>query len=129
MARIGIDRPMGAATGDGPEVWAPEHDRRSYEAVDFKRVAAELDDGITVLDVRRDDERSEGGVDGSLHIPIEQVQDRMDELPDGTLWVHCASGFRASIVASLLDRAGHSVVLIDDDYDKADELGLTSQSP
>ncbi len=128
MARIGIDRPMGAATGDGPDVWAPEHERRSYEAVDFKRVGDELDD-ITVLDVRRHDERAEGGVDGSVHIPIEELQDRMDELPDDTLWVHCASGFRANIVASLLDRAGHPVVLIDDDYDKAEELGLTSESP
>jgi len=35
------------------------------------------------------------------------------ERPSG---VHCASGFRAGIAASLLDRAGHDVVLVDDDF-------------
>jgi rhodanese-related sulfurtransferase len=38
--------------------------------------------------------------------------------------VHCASGYRASIAASLLDRAGHDVILIDDAYSHAVELGL-----
>jgi hydroxyacylglutathione hydrolase len=38
--------------------------------------------------------------------------------------VHCASGFRASIAASLLDRAGHDVVYVDDEYSAAQDLGL-----
>ena len=49
---------------------------------------------------------------------------RVDELPAGRLWVHCASGFRASIAASLLDRAGRDVVHVDDDYEKAAPAGL-----
>jgi rhodanese-related sulfurtransferase len=36
--------------------------------------------------------------------------------------VHCASGYRASIAASLLDRAGRDVVLIDDDFENAKDL-------
>lgn len=35
------------------------------------------------------------------------------------MWVHCASGFRASIAASLLDRAGLDVVAIHDDWSEA----------
>ena len=35
------------------------------------------------------------------------------------MWVHCASGYRASIAASLLDRTGRQVVLVDDDFDNA----------
>ncbi len=38
--------------------------------------------------------------------------------------MHCASGFRAAIGASLLDRAGRRVVHIDDDWDRAAQLGL-----
>ena len=38
--------------------------------------------------------------------------------------MHCASGYRASIAASILDRADRTVVLIDDDYDHATELSL-----
>ncbi|MGK2930010.1 MAG: MBL fold metallo-hydrolase [Acidimicrobiales bacterium] len=122
LVRIGIDRPSGAATGAGPEVWAPEHARRSYDTVDFTAVAGR--DGGTVLDVRRGDERSDGGVVGSVHVPLDQLLDRLDDLPDDTLWVHCASGFRASIAASLLDRAGRSVVLIDDAFDNAADAGV-----
>jgi rhodanese-related sulfurtransferase len=39
--------------------------------------------------------------------------------------VHCASGFRASIAASLLDRSGFDVVLIDDAFTNAAGAGLT----
>jgi rhodanese-related sulfurtransferase len=53
---------------------------------------------------------------------------RLDELPGGQLWVHCASGFRASIAASLLDRLGREVVLIDDGFAHAVELGLTTET-
>ena len=38
--------------------------------------------------------------------------------------VHCASGFRASIGASLLDRAGRQVVHVDDDWEHAAPAGL-----
>ena len=56
--------------------------------------------------------------------PLDELVERVDELPSEKLWVHCASGFRASIAASLLERAGRSVVLIDDDFVNADRLGL-----
>lgn len=41
--------------------------------------------------------------------------------------MHCASGYRASIAASLLDRAGRNVVFVDDSYDNAVAAGLTTQ--
>ena len=93
--------------------------------VDFTDVAeARDDDGVVVLDVRRDDEWSQGHIEDAVHIPIHQIVERMDEAPDAQLWVHCASGFRASIAASLLARAGHDVVLINDDYGNAAEAGI-----
>ena len=122
LARIGIDRPSGAATGDGPSAWAPDHDRVSYPVVTFADLARR--DGGTVLDVRRPDELTDrGAIRASVHIPIDEILDRLDDVPDGTLWVHCASGFRASIAASLLHRAGKDVVLIDDDFDNAADGG------
>jgi rhodanese-related sulfurtransferase len=75
-----------------------------------------------VLDVRRDDEWADGHLDGAMHIPLDQLEDRMDEVPaEPTVWVHCASGFRASIAASLCDRAGRTIVAIHDDWDNATE--------
>jgi glyoxylase-like metal-dependent hydrolase (beta-lactamase superfamily II)/rhodanese-related sulfurtransferase len=125
LVRIGIDRPAGGAEG-GIDRWGRDADHRSYRVVDFSAVAGTP---LTrILDVRRDDERQAGHIAGSLHVPMHELLARLDELPAGELWLHCASGFRASIAASLLDRAGHAVVLIDDDYANAVAAGLPISS-
>jgi len=126
LVRIGIDRPAAAATGDVSD-WAGGDQRASFDLVDFTDVAARRRDGqgSLLLDVRRDDERAGGYVAGSQHIPLHGLLDRLDEVPsDRPVWVHCASGYRASIAASVLDRAGVDVLLIDDSYDNAATAGL-----
>ena len=40
------------------------------------------------------------------------------------MWVHCAAGFRATIAASILERAGIRCAIVDDLIDVAAELGL-----
>lgn len=45
-------------------------------------------------------------------------------MPAGEIWVHCRSGYRAFIAASILDAAGHTVVAIDDEYDHVARAGL-----
>ena len=57
----------------------------------------------TVLDVRRDDEFQESHVPKAINIPVHELAERLDELPAGEIWVHCASGYRASVAASILD--------------------------
>ncbi len=133
LVRIGIDRPAGAAAGD-PASLAPDEELAAYPWVTFEDLRHELDrsaddeTAFTVLDVRRDDERAAEAIPGSSHIPIHELLERLDEVPDGPVWVHCEGGYRASICASLLAREGHDVVLIDDEFDHAVELGLTSSS-
>jgi len=113
LSRIGIERLAGCHVGrlrdliDGPAV-------RSYPTRCFAEVPRRGD--VTVLDVRRDDEWMAGHLNGALHIPLPEVLGRMDEVPDTTIWVHCAAGYRAGIAASLLDRAGHHVVLVNDEF-------------
>jgi hydroxyacylglutathione hydrolase len=129
MVRIGIDRPAGAADG-GLERWGAGGDIRSFRAASFGELAEARTAGqVTVLDVRRDDEWAEGRIEDAVHIPLHELESRLDEVPDGELWVHCASGYRASIAASLLDRAGHRVVAIDDEFANASDhggLGVTT---
>ena len=38
--------------------------------------------------------------------------------------MHCRSGYRAVVAASLLQAAGHAVVAIDDEYTRAADAGL-----
>ncbi|MFJ7779446.1 rhodanese-like domain-containing protein [Streptomyces yangpuensis] len=127
LARVGIDRPAAAATGD-PAEWISAHEElRSFPRATFADLAAQApapgEDRI-VLDVRRDSERAGGWVEGSVHIPIHQLHRRQGELPAGVVWVHCAGGMRAGIAASLLDAAGRDVVAVDDPFDAARGAGL-----
>jgi hydroxyacylglutathione hydrolase len=125
LVRIGIDDVRGGSTGD-IESLAAEQPLRSYRIADFVALADELElDDVTVLDVRRSDEYEQNHVPNAVNIPIHDLDDRIAELPDGELWVHCASGYRASIAASILDRHDRAVVLIDDAFGAAEELGLT----
>jgi rhodanese-related sulfurtransferase len=115
LVRIGIERPTGAASS-GLENWAGDADRRSYRVATF----ADLNSDTTsvILDVRRSDEYDKSHIDGALNIPMHEILDRIDQIPKQHVWVHCATGYRASISASLLDRAGRSFTLIDDDWDQ-----------
>ncbi len=60
-----------------------------------------------VLDVRSEKERRERSIEPSVHIPLNHLRERLQEVPrDQKLVVHCAGGFRSSIAASLLKQFG-----------------------
>ena len=60
-----------------------------------------------VLDVRTPKERREKWIEGSLHIPLNHLRERIEEVPrDQKLVVHCAGGYRSSLAASLLRQFG-----------------------
>ncbi|WP_225809469.1 MBL fold metallo-hydrolase [Streptomyces spinosus] len=125
LVRVGIDRPAAAATGT-PDRWVPEGGRpASFPRSTFAGLAERGTDGVVVLDVRRASERAAGHIEGSVHIPVHQLHQRIGEVPTGTVWVHCAGGMRAGIAASLLDAAGRDVVAVDDGFDAAAGAGLT----
>lgn len=127
LVRVGIDRPAAAATG-GPSDWLRPGDvPASFRRAAFADLAAALSEAQeppVVLDVRRDSERTDGYIDGSVHIPVHALHKRIDEVPAGQVWVHCAGGMRAAIAASLLDAVGRDVVAVDDGFDQAADAGL-----
>ncbi|MGW1949918.1 rhodanese-like domain-containing protein [Streptomyces sp. NPDC001940] len=128
LVRVGIDHPAAAATGSPSDWLRPGELPASFRRAAFADLAAELSRAEVppvVLDVRRDSERAGGYVEGSVHIPVHALHQRIDEVPAGQVWVHCAGGMRAGIAASLLDAAGRDVVAVDDGFDRAAEAGLT----
>jgi hydroxyacylglutathione hydrolase len=133
LVRIGIDRLAGAAVGS-PDELAAGRELSSYPVTDFVGLAAQLSahEDTVVLDARRDDERADGGVRGSLHIPSHELPGRIDEIPAGEVWIYCGSGYRASIAASMLARAGRRPVLVNGSYGDPDTgsaaVGLHSTS-
>lgn len=124
LARIGIDSPSGSAVGEIHSL-VGDGKVRSYDVSDFAGLAAATGEReISVLDARQQSEYADSHLPGAVNIPLHELPHRLEEVSAAEVWVHCASGYRASIAASLLDREHRTVVLIDDDYEHAVQLGL-----
>lgn len=64
-----------------------------------------------LVDVRTVAEFNEGHIEGAINIPVEELDQRLDELPqDETIVVYCRSGNRSADAADMLDEAGYSSV-------------------
>ena len=128
LVRIGIDRPEAAATGK-PEDWATG-ELGSFPTATFADLAdVRHHRPVVVLDVRREQEFADSRIDGAVNIPIHELPRRVDEVPDGEVWVHCAAGYRASVAASFIAAAGRTLVAIDDSFDNAATAGLHLVGP
>lgn len=65
-------------------------------------------DAFTLLDCREDNERAHCKIEPSVHIPMKQTPDRLDELPkDKPVIVYCHHGMRSLQVAGFLLRSGY----------------------
>jgi glyoxylase-like metal-dependent hydrolase (beta-lactamase superfamily II)/rhodanese-related sulfurtransferase len=110
LGRIGFDHVAGYLAG-GMEVTELHRDLvRRMPRVTAPALAELLasPDPPVVLDVRALSEREAAKIPGSMHIPLQHLLERIAEVPHGprTVVVHCASGYRSSIAASLLERHG-----------------------
>ncbi len=68
-----------------------------------------FDENLLVLDVRNETEFADGHVKDAMHLPLEEFMDTANiaMLDEGqTIYVHCKSGYRSVIAASLLKREG-----------------------
>lgn len=126
LVRIGIDELEGAAAGEVGSLSAGA-ELRSYRVASFADLAEVVESAdLTILDVRQQPEFESGHIPGAVNIPLHKLIERMSDVPEGEVWVHCASGYRSSIAASLIDRPGRTVVLVDDEYENAEKLQLTT---
>ncbi|MEW1985887.1 MBL fold metallo-hydrolase [Pseudarthrobacter oxydans] len=123
LSRIGIDNPD-AAIGSGPAELAPGAATSSYDSVGWQEVLQKPEDD-PIIDVRRTDEFAKSHIRDAVNIPLHELLRRLDEVPAGRLWVHCGSGYRSAVAASLLQRAGRDVVHIDASFRDAKKAGFT----
>ncbi len=81
--------------------------------------------GATLLDVREDYEWVAGHADGALHIPLDQLPTRLDELdPDEDLFVICRTGGRSVRATQWLVGQGYSAVNVAGGMDQWLETGM-----
>ncbi len=67
---------------------------------------------LTLVDVRFPGEWAQGAIPGAVNIPLDQLEERLGEIPrGGRVAVYCQSGMRSSTAASLLEGAGFDGVI------------------
>jgi adenylyltransferase/sulfurtransferase len=79
------------------------------DQITAEQLKARLDrrEPVTLLDVREDWERQLARLENSLHIPIDEIEIRVEELdPDEELVVYCHQGVRSAAVAEYLRQRG-----------------------
>ncbi len=109
LGRIGFDHVRGflnggmAALAERPDlVWPTE--RKSVLLVAEELEAAEP---MFILDVRNPGEWKAKRLENSVNVPLNRLQERMEEIPrDRRILLHCAGGYRSSIAASILHQHG-----------------------
>jgi rhodanese-related sulfurtransferase len=64
-------------------------------------------DNTVVVDVRRDDEWVTGHVQGAVHVPIDDLSDRIDQVPqDKKVLFICAAGVRSGLACEVAASMG-----------------------
>jgi NADPH-dependent 2,4-dienoyl-CoA reductase/sulfur reductase-like enzyme/rhodanese-related sulfurtransferase len=60
-----------------------------------------------LIDVRRDDEYSAGKIAGAINIPVDEIRNRLDEIPkDKTIYIYCEAGLRGYLAQRILRQNG-----------------------
>ena len=92
-------------------------------ALDLRFIATSKSDlaeavaaGTTVVDVRTPAEFDDGAIPRALNIPVDELRERLEELPAGELVVYCAVGIRGHVAARVLSAAGRTVRNLDGGY-------------
>ncbi len=133
LHRIGFDAIAGALDG-GMDAWRESgRDLSTFQTVEVEDMAAWIlsAEPMTVVDTRDEHEWSAGHVPGALHIYVPDIPHRAVEIPpEAPVAVHCASGYRAGIAASLLEQAGlKRIIHVNGPYSDWDRLHLAESRP
>ncbi|OLC55899.1 MAG: hypothetical protein AUH85_08040 [Chloroflexi bacterium 13_1_40CM_4_68_4] len=125
LATIGFDDVRGLAD----PVPDTGEDLGRIRIVDARSAKRPADEGAPLLDVREQSEYDDEHAPGALHIPYEQLQQRMAEVPRGRdVVVYCAAGVRSSLAASMLERAGHDPINLRGGFSSWQSAGLPTEA-
>lgn len=73
----------------------------------YDEIPALREAGATLLDVRTQAEWDQGHIEGFIHIPLDELRDRLGELPAGApVYVTCQTGLRSYLACRILTQNG-----------------------
>ncbi|MET3961804.1 rhodanese-related sulfurtransferase [Marmoricola sp. OAE513] len=86
----------------------------SIPTITIDQVPADLPAGVTLIDVREPVEWAHGHAPDAVHIPMNEIPERIAEIPqDGQVLVVCKVGGRSGQVVGYLVQNGYDAVNID----------------
>ncbi|MBC8155598.1 MAG: rhodanese-like domain-containing protein, partial [Bacteroidetes bacterium] len=105
LARVGYDNCIGYLDG-GFAAWQQTGKEVDViESVSPDAVAGQP--AVPIIDVRREAEFAAERVKGAWNLPLDTINDAMDQLDrKQTYFIHCAGGYRSMIAASILRARG-----------------------
>ncbi len=66
-----------------------------------------VDSNAVILDVRNSEEYESGNIDGAINIPVDELRNRLMELPkDKTIYIYCQIGLRGYLAYRILQQNG-----------------------
>jgi hydroxyacylglutathione hydrolase len=131
LARVGYDNTLGFLEG-GIHAWqeaGKETDSvKTISADDFSTLYSK---GISkLIDVRKVSEYNTAHLRGAKNIPLELLSENMNEFGrDEVSYLHCASGYRSMIAASILKARGFdNLVNIESNFGNIVKAGVPSEN-
>jgi hydroxyacylglutathione hydrolase len=108
LALIGFDRCAGWFAGEVLDAARAAGTLATMNQQDPRGLEAQLEaDEVTLIDVRNEDEWLLGHIPGAVHIPLGRLEERMHEVDTSRpVVVHCETGSRSAVAASLLKARG-----------------------
>lgn len=86
--------------------WVRKLEKGEVSIAEFEKAIGDTAKQV-ILDVRTNDEIGGGKFAGSIHIPLDELEARMGELPkDKELLIHCTTGARAEMAWQEIQKAG-----------------------
>ena len=84
--------------------------------VQWDDLHSRVEAGAVLVDVRTGEEYSRGHIPNSVNIPVDELRERLAELPDDEIVIYCQVGVRGHTAASLLRGFGYDAVNLDGGY-------------
>ena len=110
LSRVGFDNCLGYLDG-GINSWTSHNSFDLIESISADDLSKTIE-SISLIDVRKTGERSNGYLLNSKHITLDSFQDDLTKIDiKNKHYIHCAGGYRSMIACSILKRNGYSAVV------------------
>ena len=107
LSRVGFDNVIGYLDG-GFEIWKKAKQKiDTLDSISSKDLKEIINSKISLIDVRRKNERNKGYLKLSQNIPLNNIDLNINDLDKNiNHYIHCAGGYRSMIACSILKKLG-----------------------